>query len=149
MGGGYVLVTGVNPTANNLIQLPSIEEQPIAADLNEGDTLTLNVTPAGPGPFTYQWYKDDVAIDGATMNPFELTGVSDDDEGDYYVVVSNPFGEVSSLTASVSVLLPPEITTGLEDKEALIGDSVAFTVIYTSEVAPTFTWYLDDVVIEG
>jgi hypothetical protein len=147
--GSYTLLTGVNPASNTLIALPSIVEQPVAVDLNEGEDLTLSVTPGGPGPYMYQWYKGGEAITDATLNPFELMGVSGDDEGDYYVVVSNPFGEVSSLTASVSVLVKPEITVGLTDKVAKKGASVAFTFSYVSEVAPTFTWYLDGVVIEG
>jgi hypothetical protein len=147
--GSYTLLAGINPGSNTLIALPSIVDQPEAADLLEGEALSLAVSLAGPGPFTYQWLKDGEAITDAVLNPFELIGVINDDEGDYEVVVSNPFGEVSSLTASVSVLAKPVLIDELEDIEGNYGGTASFAVNAEVEGTAAYQWSKDGVEIAG
>jgi hypothetical protein len=146
--GNYTLLAGVNPASNTFISLPMIVQQPEAVDLIEGKFLQLNVTAQGPGPITFQWLKDGDPIPGATSNRYQK-GTHVDDAGDYTVVVSNPFGNVSSLTASVSVLGKPVITKELADKSVDLGNGVLFTVTATSDAPLTYAWYLNDVLIAG
>lgn len=148
--GSYTLLAGVNPSSNTLIAIPTIEAQPDeTVDLLEGDTLTLSVDLSGPGPYGFQWSKDGEAIEGATLNPFEVTGVNNDDEGDYAVVVSNPFGDISSLTASVSVLAKPVLNAELDDVEGEFGGSVDFVVDAEVEGTAAYQWFKDGVEIAG
>jgi hypothetical protein len=148
--GSYTLLVGVNPSSNTLIAIPTIEAQPPeTVDLLEGETLTLSVDLSGPGPYAYQWSKDGEAIEDTDLNPFEIVGVNNDDEGDYAVVVSNPFGEISSLTASVSVLAKPVLNSELEDVEGAFGGSVDFVVDAEVEGTPAYQWFKDGVEIAG
>ena len=57
----------------------------------------------GEGRLTYQWYKNDVAISGATTPELLFTAVQPEDAGAYHVVVSNGFGTVASAAANLSV----------------------------------------------
>lgn len=147
--GSYTLLAGVNPGSNTLISLPTIIEQPMDADLLEGGVLTLTVVSGGHGPFTFQWYKGTDPVMDAIDPTLELTGVTNDDEGSYSVVVSNPFGDVNSLAASVSVLAKPVITSGLTDTAVNPGAGALLKVSVTSEGTPTYAWYLNDVLLEG
>ena len=40
--------------------------QPTSTEINESESFALSVVADGGEPLSYQWYKDGVAIDGAT-----------------------------------------------------------------------------------
>lgn len=150
-GGGssesYMVLAGVNPASNTLISLPRLEAHPENQDLLEGETLTLEVAVSGPGPFSYSWMKDGVAISEDPI--LEIEGVINDDEGEYSVAVSNSFGEVNSLTASLSVLAKPVILAQPADVVGNPGGSISLAVDARVEGTPVFTWYKDGTEITG
>jgi hypothetical protein len=68
-----------------------------------GKDVTLTVGAAGTGPFNYQWYKDSVAVGGATNATLNFTGIQFTNGGMYSVVVTSPFGSVTNAPAQVVV----------------------------------------------
>ncbi len=84
--------------------LPEISSMPAAQSVFAGEGVTLQVSASGTGPFTYQWRKEGVAIDGATGATLVLMGTPAE-AGSYDVVVSNSHGSVTSASASVSIQL--------------------------------------------
>lgn len=82
---------------------PSITSQPQAAVAVEGQSITLTVVATGAGPLQYQWFKDDVAITGATGAQFTISSVNPTRAGLYRVQVTNPAGTISSSTAHLAV----------------------------------------------
>lgn len=46
-----------------------------------GEAEVLSATTIGSGPFAYQWYKDGVAVSGATSSSYVLV-VATSDNGD-------------------------------------------------------------------
>lgn len=67
-------------------------------------TLTVTVT-GGLAPYTYQWYKNNNAIEGATAATYtKATTVASADSGTYKVVVHDVYGNIisSSTVATVS-----------------------------------------------
>ncbi|WP_161554634.1 immunoglobulin domain-containing protein [Ereboglobus luteus] len=51
-----------------------------------------------PAPIpTYQWYKDGVAIAGATESALTISSVTRTDAGRYSVQATNPMGSVKAL----------------------------------------------------
>jgi len=80
-----------------------------------GESATFSTVPAGSGPFTYQWSKDAMMLNGATNGTLVLPNLSALDAGDYCVVVSGACNRVTncvSLTVSVPVSAtgPPSTT---------------------------------------
>lgn len=70
-----------------------------------GQTMTLTVAVTGGlAPYTYQWYKDNNAIPGATAAAYEKTSLATTDSGTYKVVVHDVYGNIisSSTVATVS-----------------------------------------------
>lgn len=71
-----------------------------------GETMTLTVTVAGGmAPYSYQWFKDNNAIPGATAATYtKATTVASTDSGTYKVVVHDVYGNIisSSTVATVS-----------------------------------------------
>ena len=78
----------------------------ITAVYAPGAEYTLTVTPTyttiNPNPtFTYQWYKDGVAIDGATEPTIKVSVVAD--SGVYYCVATVTDGEIEKTATSDEV----------------------------------------------
>ncbi|GAB5561229.1 MAG: hypothetical protein SynsKO_28760 [Synoicihabitans sp.] len=80
-----------------------ITTQPEGDELDAGETLDLRVEVDGDGPFTYQWRKDGVNIDGAMASTFIIASVTSDDAGTYDVIITGPDGSVLSDAVLVTV----------------------------------------------
>ena len=61
-----------------------------------GDILTLNCTTSGGNDNMFQWYKDDIILEGNTDNILNITDVTADDGGLYECVVNNTAGNSSA-----------------------------------------------------
>jgi hypothetical protein len=86
---------------------PSIAVPPQSQTLASGQSATLSVTPAGTGPFFYQWYRVPAGgfpqlIAGATSSIYN-TGPLGRGMHAFFVSVSNYGGSVNSPTAELSV----------------------------------------------
>lgn len=88
---------------------PTITTQPADQIVIAGGTASFSVTANGGSPLQYQWRKagidltDGGNVSGANSNLLVLASVSSGDVADYRVVVTNSFGSVTSLVASLSV----------------------------------------------
>jgi hypothetical protein len=82
---------------------PTISAQPVSQVAAFGINATLSVTATGSGPFTYQWRLNGTNISGATGSSLTLTSLQFTNGGSYSVVVSNPYGSVTSQAAVLTV----------------------------------------------
>lgn len=96
-----MLVGGIGP--------PTITQQPSAANVCAGSTVTFTVAASGPGTINYQWQKGQVNLtdgghcSGATTTTLTVTGADSGDAGYYRCVVSNAGGSVSSNEVALSL----------------------------------------------
>ena len=74
---------------------PEIIKQPINIKLVQGEPLEMMIQASG-GALKYQWYKGASQIPEATGAIFRIGQTSVSDAGDYFVVVSNNKGIVTS-----------------------------------------------------
>ncbi len=84
-----------------------VSRTPPAGAVAVGQRVDFTVSNAGLGPFTYQWYKNDDAIGGATGVTLTLLAVAESDTANYTVRVFNaetPAGVLSD---------PVELVVGL------------------------------------
>lgn len=65
-------------------------------------TLTVTVT-GGLEPYSYQWYKDNNAIDGATAATYVKASTTTADSGTYKVVVHDVYGNIISCSTVATV----------------------------------------------
>lgn len=73
--------------------------------VNSGETMTLTVAATGGlEPYSYQWYKNNNAIAGATEATYAKASTTTADSGTYKVVVHDVYGNIisSSTVATVS-----------------------------------------------
>lgn len=96
--GGAVESNAAVVTVN---ALPVITQQPTNQEINEGETLTLNV--AATGATGYQWKKGEEDILDATTATYTKEGATTADAGSYTCVVTGAGGSVTSNAATVTV----------------------------------------------
>ncbi len=106
---------------------PVIITQPFGRTLECGSNALFSVAALGSAPLAYQWYHDGTVIPGATSTTLALTGVGAAGAGNYTVTVSNPYGNVTSVVATLTVVdtVAPVIVC-LADKTVECGDAWTF-----------------------
>jgi len=96
-----------NVTSDNCVVTVTSEPVVITQDLTdhaflENRPAQLSVTATGTY-LHYQWYRDDVAIEGATGSSYNITNVMTPAEaGTYYVVITNTTSTATSYQASIT-----------------------------------------------
>lgn len=83
---------------------PAITTHPVNQSKNEGESVTFNVAASSSLPKTYQWYKDNIAIEGATETSLTLDNLQVSDAGGYKCIVTNDCGSTTSSTATLTVV---------------------------------------------
>lgn len=71
---------------------PVIELEPVDLKILSGGTFTLNVQARGEGTLSYQWRRNGIEIEGATLAAYTRAGVSVMDSGNFDCLVSNKLG---------------------------------------------------------
>ncbi len=84
-------------------QPPAVTTQPIGGTFLVGKSYQTSAGTSGTQKRTYQWYKDDVLIPGATTAIIGTSALTPAYSGKYYLAVSNDFGSTNSATAIVQV----------------------------------------------
>lgn len=122
---------------------PAITSQPTSTTINSGGTATLTVAASGSSP-NFQWYRGTVGnttnpVSGATSASFQTPALTATTT--YWVRASNAAGNANSNAATVTVRIPPTITTQPVSTAINGGETTTFTVA-ASGTSPTFQWYL-------
>ena len=101
-----IVISGV--TCPNM----GVTTQPTAQNLCAGNTLSL--TSAFSNASSFQWYKNGVAISGATAASYSKSNSATGDSGNYYVIATNGCGAaLQSNTVAVAVNPLPSSVTAL------------------------------------
>ena len=116
---------------------PSITEQPSNQAVTLGQEATFTVSTFSDSPVTYQWQKNSAPVSGANRAFFTIpVTTAADDAAEYAVVVSNPSGQVTSSTATLSVHPPPDVLTFHNDN-LRTGQNLMETFLNARNVTPS------------
>lgn len=133
--GTYTVLVGNSAgvtTSSNAILLvgtpPAIISQPQSQEVKAGTNVLFTVGTGGTGPFTYQWYLSETALNGATNSVLSLTNVQEANAGAYSVSISTPFGEATSSTAALTVDTTPRIIKQPMSQAVLAGTNLTLSV---------------------
>jgi hypothetical protein len=110
-------------------------------------TLNVNVTPAAA--YTYQWYKDNVLIEGATEASYIVNEVARETAYEFTVVVSANAGcNVTAYAPAINVLADPVVTATISNDIVCVGGVATLTATVEGGVAGvnglneyTYQWY--------
>ena len=110
-----------------------------------GGSATFTVA-ASPLPLTYQWRKGTSDLAGQTNAFLTLNPVQPGDAAaNYNVVVSNEYGSVTSRWATLTVLVPPSITSQPTNLFLPPGTTAAFHVTATGSAPLGYRWQKEGV----
>lgn len=87
-------------------QPPVITLQPQTQTVSVGAAVTLSVSATGTTPFTYQWRKNEQAINNANSATYSIPSAATTDSGSYDVLVTNSLGTTPSSVATLTVTQP-------------------------------------------
>jgi hypothetical protein len=129
---------------------PTISMQPVSQSNLVGNSALFSVGYTGDSPFTLQWYKDNVAIQGQTNSSFSIGSISESDAGSYTIKITNAGGSITSNAAILTVIVPvaPTIITQPENKNVEVGGSTSLSVQAEGTQPLVYEWSKDGVALQ-
>lgn len=152
---GKITVTTAGGTATSsasftIATAPLITTQPSSRTVTLGSTATFTVVATGTATLTYQWSKNGVPISGATLTSYTTPATVIADNGSTYTVkVTNSIGNITSSVATLTLNLPPAITSQPANQIVNVGSTASFTVVATGTGSLTFQWSKNGTSISG
>jgi len=127
-----------NPIAPAIISQPTNQTAEVTSNVN------FTVVATGTTPFSYQWYFNTNALVGATNATLSLTDVQSNNVGNYFVVVTNSIGTVTSSNAALTLLsLLPTIIVQPTNQAVFMGNNATFNVVAISPASMGYQWYFN------
>ena len=133
-------------------ELPSIQTQVPSRSVFEGGTVTFPVLASGSPPLAYQWYFNDQAVPYGTNRVLAITNATKQTEGEYFVTITNAFGAVNSLSATLVVHPIPNVPQIIFQPRSLQMTKGYFAGFYMFAVGSSplsYQWRFDGTNISG
>jgi hypothetical protein len=129
----------------------SVSITPTSAVIDLGQYVTFNsIVSGGTTPYSYQWYLDGSAVNGANQSSWIFTPSATG----YYLVhlnVTDKVGnEAKSNVAQVTVNPPLSVEISPTSASIKLGESVPFSSIASGGTLPyTYQWYVNETAVPG
>ncbi len=154
--GGYsVIITNPLGSVTSIVATltvgypPAIVNQPTNLAVPVGSNALFSVAASGTDPLNYQWLKGGATLLNQTNRTLHLNGVTALDAGGFAVLVSSPFGAVTSLVATLTIQFPPQITQQPIGGIRPAGSNITFSVTATGTEPLVYQWQKDGVDLTG
>ena len=131
--------------SNQIVQanfgaLPLVSVSPSNLLVVAGNDAVLTATANGIPPLSYQWQDSEGIITGQTNAVFTIVNVQATNSDNYSVVVSNPFGSVTSIVATVTVVFPPSISSQPTNQTVIAGANLTLAVQADGTTPLAYQW---------
>jgi hypothetical protein len=134
--------------------LPRITLQPTNQTVGVGANATFNIDGFATRPFALQWLKDGInltngttisgsVIGGANNVSLSINNAQTNDEGNYWVILTNNFGATTSSVAVLAVVTLPTIIVPPTNQMVGLGSKVIFPVTAVGAIPLSYQWQLD------
>ncbi len=134
----------------SVVAAPSISTPPTNQTVAVGNTATFSIVASGTSPLSYQWQKNNSDISGATSATYITPATTMGDSGSTYRCrVTNTFGNVTSSSAVLHVVIPPSVNTHPSNQTVAVGASASFSVSAAGSTPLTYQWQKNGVPIGG
>ena len=111
---------------------------PANVNINVGQNATFSVTVTSSTPYTIQWFRNNIAIPGATGLSYTLSNAQLTDSGStFFAVATNASGPIASGVATLTVaavILLSAFYTDTDPHSALLANSDTFAYQFTVNV---------------
>ena len=127
---------------------PTITTQVQSQTVVVGATATFTVAATGTGPITYQWFENGTAIPGATGLTYTMTAQASDNGAGISAAATNAGGSSTS-QGTLTVQVPPAITTQPANQTVAVGQTASFSVTATGTGPLSYQWFQNGAPISG
>jgi len=143
-------VTSAPPATLTVNVPPFITSPPVSQTVVLGTNVNLNVIAGGTMPLTYQWRKAGSPLPSQTSATLQFANVTTNDAGSYDVVISNVAGAITSTPpVTLTVNVPPFITSPPQNQTVTAGSNVTFTVVASGTVPLSYQWRKGSSILNG
>jgi hypothetical protein len=129
----------------NIIIPPSIVLQPVSINTNPNTTIFFNVSATGSSPITYNWYKENTLISSSFNNLLYIFNAQTTDLGNYYCIISNQIGSVTSNTVQLTLNDPLVVVTTPNNISLNVGQTLNISLSCTGTTPITAQWRKDGI----
>jgi Immunoglobulin domain len=124
---------------------PVITQQPTSLSVMAGNHAGFVALATGNAPLNFQWYiNTNFATGGGTNSNLDIPNATATQAGKYFVVVTNPFGSVTSQVATLAVAPPPLLrASAVVSGFQLTGTGIPGSLFYVEAAAnlnPPIAW---------
>ena len=123
--------------------------QPKSQTVVLGKSVTFTVAADAFPPPLYQWFFNGAPIPGSTQVSCQISDAQTTNAGNYWVVLSGPWGTRTSDIATLAVNIPPTVLVGPLTHTAEAGTSTSFAVNATGLPTPAFQWFFNSTPLNG
>ena len=130
---------------------PAIASQPVAQTVINGSNAVFKVATTGTGPFSYQWQFNGVNLadageySGSATTNLVVSGATTNDAGYYGVIVTSPWGSVTSSVVALTIVFPPAIANQPVAQTVINGSNAVFSVMATGTGPLSYQWQFNGV----
>jgi hypothetical protein len=147
---GTITSSSATLTVTAATVAPGISTPPANQTVNVGQTATFSVTATGTAPLSYQWMKNGTSISGAISATYTTPATAATDSGALFAVtVSNTAGTITSGNATLTVQVPPSITTPPANQTVNAGQTASFSVVAAGTAPLSYQWQKNNANISG
>jgi hypothetical protein len=137
-----------------VIQAPLITVQPLSQTVGVGSTVSFSIGGFAESPYNLQWLKNGTnltdgtnisgsIISGATNNPLYISNVQTNDNGNYWIIVTNAWGSATSSNAILTVVSFPTIIVPPTNQTVGLGSRVTFAVTAVGISPLSYRWQVN------
>ena len=125
---------------------PTLSQPPVSLSVINNSNATFSAVAAGTAPLAYQWQFEGVNLtDGGNLSGSAtpnllLTQATAANAGGYDLVVSNPWGSITSSVVTLTVTYPPTLLTQPVSQTVSNGNPVTFNVGVIGTGPFTYQW---------
>jgi arabinogalactan endo-1,4-beta-galactosidase len=126
------------PNTNTL----EIVKQPNSQSVRRGNTAIFSIEVQGTAPFTYQWQKDEEALEdggnisGANKATLKIDPVTKNDAGKYRCIISDEIGNVTTSSA-VTLNVRPKSSSGGSSTNSSSSSNSSSTTTTNATIPPS------------
>lgn len=125
----------LNPSASSVVKC-----------VNQSYTIAATIAPAWAASFSFQWYKNGIAVPGATAASITINSAVNATSS-YYLIVSNGSCSIQSATTSITFVDIPVPSITVSGPTAICDGQ---SVVLLTDPSPYFTeWFYNGVPIAG
>ena len=130
-----------------VLEPPALTRQPSDLNAIEGHSGGLSCKVTGSN-IAYQWFRNDVAVQGANLSSLKFKSIQSSDAGSYHMEASNFAGTVVSETVTLTLYELPVVTSTDSGQSLLNGDSAIISASASGN-GISYLWHKDGMAIQS